>query len=139
MELAVPLNCNNQVRSYEAYALARSADAIGITLGVLTGTIGTYLGFTRIIYFIDVICMVYIFNILMNKLKAYKQNEQSINKIKIEIENIYKNSNTDSNIKWIFELVPLLSLIVPTIKSSFEKLSNGLTILKLFLCRFLLL
>ena len=66
-ELAVPLNCNNTIKSSEGYSLARSADAIGVTIGVLVGTIGTYLQLTRIIYLIDIICMLYIFNILMNK------------------------------------------------------------------------
>ena len=68
IELAVPLNCNNRIKSDEGYALARSADAIGVTLGVLIGTAGTYFYSTRIIYLIDIICMIYIFYILINKL-----------------------------------------------------------------------
>ena len=60
-ELAVPLNCNKVINSSEGYALARSSDAIGVTLGVLTGTIGAYFEFTRIIYLIDMYCMLYIY------------------------------------------------------------------------------
>ena len=38
-ELAIPLNCDTKIKSNEGYSLARSADAIGVTLGVLIGTI----------------------------------------------------------------------------------------------------
>lgn len=67
-ELAIPLNCNTKIKSSEGYSLARSADAIGVTLGVLLGTIGSYFEFTRIIYLLDILCMLYILNILLNKL-----------------------------------------------------------------------
>ena len=63
-ELAIPLNCNTKIKSNEGYSLARSADAIGVTLGVLIGTIGSYFDFTRIIYLIDITCMLYLLNIL---------------------------------------------------------------------------
>ena len=67
-ELAIPSNCNTKIKSSEGYSLARSADAIGVTLGVLLGTIGSYFEFPRIIYLIDILCMLYILNILLNKL-----------------------------------------------------------------------
>ena len=106
-ELAVPLNCNNKIKSSEGYSLARSADAIGVTLGVLLGTIGTYFEFTRIIYLIDIFCMLYIFNILLNKLNIYKiKSEIKNNKDDIEIK--YKNLDKKSNLKWIINLFPLL-------------------------------
>jgi len=107
IELAVPLNCNNKIKSSEGYSLARSADAIGVTIGVLIGTIGTYFEFTRIIYIIDINCMLYIFYILMNKLKKAKTNKL---KIIYNKENIYKNQSINSNLKWILDLIPLLVL-----------------------------
>ena len=108
IELAVPLNCNNQIKSSEGYALARSADAIGATLGVLIGTIGTHFEFTRIIYLIDIICMLYIFNILVNKLEILNTNQQS--KTKINKENINRESVKPKEFKWIINLIPLLLL-----------------------------
>ena len=108
VELAIPLNCENKVKTSEGYELARSADAIGITLGVLAGTIGTFFEFTRIIYLIDIICMAYIFYILMNKLKIFKENEQL--NIQINTKNIYTKSSKNLNIKWIIDLFPLLIL-----------------------------
>ena len=108
VELAVPLNCANKIKSSEGYALARSADAIGITLGVLVGTIGTFFEYTRIIYLIDILCMIYISNILMSKLKIFKKNEAIKNQININtIDKTYINN---SNIKWILDLFPLFSL-----------------------------
>ena len=105
IELAVPLNCNNKIKSSEGYALARSADAIGVTLGVLIGSIGTYLEFTRIIYFIDIICMLYIFYTLTNKLN----NKANLNN-KNTRENKSEKSSKKLSIKWILKLVPLLLL-----------------------------
>ncbi len=99
-ELAIPLNCNSEINSSEGYSLARSADAIGVTLGVCLGTIGTYFEFTRIIYFIDILCMLYIFNILLNKLGVFK--------IKGDIEFKYKYLREKSNLNWIGQLFPLL-------------------------------
>ena len=108
IELAVPLNCNNKIQSSEGYALARSADAIGVTLGVLIGTIGTYFEFGRIIYFIDIICMVYIFNILIRKPKVFKSNEQL--KIAVNKKNTRKKFKKFTGSKWILTLIPLLLL-----------------------------
>tara|TARA_B100000965_G_scaffold51916_1_gene38633 strand:+ start:290 stop:1528 length:1239 start_codon:yes stop_codon:yes gene_type:complete len=107
-ELAVPLNCNNQIKSNEGYAIARSADAIGVTLGVLIGTIGTYFELPRIIYLIDIICMVYIFNALISKSKILSKNEQL--KVPINKNKTYEVSNKFSNYNWIINLAPLLSI-----------------------------
>ena len=108
IELAVPLNCNNKIKSSEGYSLARSADAIGVTLGVLIGTIGTYFESTRIIYLIDIICMLYIFNILLNKVEILKTNQLLKNQLNIEHTN--RKSDRSNAFKWIFDLLPLLSL-----------------------------
>ncbi len=108
VELAVPSNCENKIKSSEGYALARSADAIGITIGVLLGTIGTFIEFTRVIYFIDFVCMIYIFFILMNKLKIVRKDIQI--KEEILIKNIFKKSLQMNSIKWIIDLIPLLSI-----------------------------
>ncbi len=106
VELAIPLNCNNKIKPSEGYALARSADAVGVTLGVLIGSIGTYFEFTRIIYLIDIICMLYIFKILINKLNIRKTKEQL--NVKNNTKNISIKQDRKSNLKWILTLLPLL-------------------------------
>ena len=105
-ELAVPLNCNNLIKSSEGFSLARSADAIGVTIGVFLGTIGTYFESKRIIYFIDIICMLYIFYILIKQLDLHKVENKK--KIKDTIEIKYISKEKKSNLKWIFKLLPLL-------------------------------
>tara|TARA_Y100001968_G_scaffold306365_1_gene323139 strand:+ start:446 stop:1675 length:1230 start_codon:yes stop_codon:yes gene_type:complete len=107
VELAVPLNCTNDIKSSEGYAIARSADAIGVTLGVFIGTIGTYFEFTRIIYFIDITCMIYIFKTLKYNSKLFKNTNQS--KSKIDQNSKYKKS---IKFKWLFDLLPLLSITI---------------------------
>jgi len=106
VELAIPLNCNNKIKPSEGYALARSADAVGVTLGVLIGSIGTYFEFTRIIYLIDIICMLYIFRILINKLNIRKIKEQL--NVKNNTKNISIKQYRKLNLKWILTLLPLL-------------------------------
>jgi len=129
-ELAVPINCNSKIKSSEGYSLARSADAIGVTLGVLLGTIGTYLEFTRIVYLIDILCMLYIFNILINKLDIYKI--KNIIEIKDDKEFNYQNLEKKSNLKWVIKLFPLflVTLFVTGIMSLLQSilpidLANG--------------
>ncbi len=105
-ELAIPLSCNKEINSSEAYALARSADAVGITLGVLVGTIGTYLGFMRIVYFIDISCMIYLNYILRNNsysLKRRQSNKEIENKTNLKFELKERGA-------WIKKIIPLLCL-----------------------------
>jgi len=109
-ELAVPLNCNNIIKPSEGYSIARSADAIGVTFGVFLGTLGTYFKFLRIIYFIDISCMLYIFCILISNLKLNKANNQL--KIKDDIELKYKNVEKNSNQKWLMRLIPLFLITI---------------------------
>ena len=130
VELAIPSNCNNRIKSDESYALARTADAIGVTLGVIIGTIWTYIDLSRVIYLIDIICMIYIFYILINKLSRSNNIEESKNQIRQEKTNktqskIYKNS-------WIFDLSPLflITLFVTGVMSLLQiilplDLANG--------------
>ena len=109
-ELAVPLNCNNVIKSSEGYSIARSADAIGVTLGVFVGTLGTYFKLARIIYFIDIICMLYIFYILINKLER----DKNFNQLMIKSDKVfkYKHLKERYNLAWIRKLIPLLLITV---------------------------
>ena len=109
-ELAIPLNCNNEINSSEGYSIARSADAIGVTIGVFIGTLGAYFELARIIYFIDIICMLYIFFILINKLKRHKKNNQLIDNFGMEVKNEYLEKDFDP--KWITRLLPLLLITI---------------------------
>ena len=104
-ELAVPLNCNKQIKSSEGYSLARSADAVGVSLGVLLGTVGSHFDFTRIIYLVNSLCMFYILNVLLNKKGIFKIKEdlKIINNIEIKNNNLGKKYD----LRWIGNLFPL--------------------------------
>ena len=121
-ELAIPLNCSNKINSSEGYSLARSADAIGVTIGVFLGTAGTYFNLTRIIYLIDIICMLYIFYILISKLSSHKVKIQL--NIRNTIEKKYKSKEKKSNFKWVIKLFPLflITLFVTGIMSLLQSI-----------------
>ena len=56
IELAVPLSCGS-VSSGKGYALVRSADALGIGLGALIGTIAAAVDALRVVYVVEAFCM----------------------------------------------------------------------------------
>ena len=56
IELAVPLSCGS-VPSGRGYALVRSADALGIGLGALIGTVAATLDALRVVYAVEALCM----------------------------------------------------------------------------------
>ena len=105
-ELAIPKNCNNKINSSEGYAIARSADAIGVAFGVLIGTFGTYFKFTRMIYIIDILCMIYVFYILNQNIYIFKLNKNL--KRSEEETNKYKNPKIKERKDWILNVISLL-------------------------------
>ena len=56
IELAVPLSCGS-LPSGRGYALVRSADALGIGIGTLIGTVAATLGSLRTVYSVEAVCM----------------------------------------------------------------------------------
>ena len=56
IELAVPLSCGS-VPSGRGYALVRSADALGIGMGALIGTVAATLDALRVVYAVEALCM----------------------------------------------------------------------------------
>ena len=56
IELAVPLSCGS-LPSGRGYALVRSADALGIGVGTLIGTVAATLGSLRTVYSVEAVCM----------------------------------------------------------------------------------
>ena len=129
-ELAIPLNCGKQIKVSDGYSIARSADAVGVTLGVLLGTIGSYSDATRIIYLIDSLCMLFIINTLLNREGIFKTKADLKIIDNIEIKN--DNSEKKSFIKLIIDLLPLflITLFITGIMSLLQNilpldLANG--------------
>ncbi len=116
VELAVPSSCLN-FPSIKGFALVRSADALGVSLGALIGSIFAWLGLIRSVYLIDIFFMALLLSVL------YKKTFKSSNDIK-EIrakESLFINfkkklNNSKSWLQPIFTLLGL-SLLATSILS----------------------
>ena len=64
IELAVPLSCP-PMRSARAFALVRSADALGIALGALLGALLSSIDRLRGIYVVDLVCLAAVLVLLL--------------------------------------------------------------------------
>ncbi len=101
-ELAVPFGCG-EFPSRRGYALVRSSDALGMSLGALFGTITAAVGYIRLVYLFDTFCMIILLNLLRKSslLKPYDQNNDSA---------ISVSKLTNNMVKYPFfiELIPIL-------------------------------
>ncbi len=66
IELAVPLSCA-PVSSARAFALARSADALGIASGALIGALLAWRGWLRGVYVVDITCLLILLLVLLRR------------------------------------------------------------------------
>ena len=122
-ELAVPLNSENYPSS-KGFALVRTADAFGISIGAISGTLFSWIGYLRLIYILDIFCMIIFFQIL-NKIILNTEQKNQISKIKYH-KNTQNNINYYKNIKsLLISLYPILviSLLATSI---FSLLQSGL-------------
>ena len=72
-ELAVPISSGNYPSS-KGFALVRSADALGVSLGSILGTLASWIESIRIIYLLDIFCMLILVIFLANKNIRAKNN-----------------------------------------------------------------
>ena len=63
IELAVPLSCTG-FNSSRGYALARSADALGVSIGALIGAVVTALGLIRAVYLVEATAVILMLAVL---------------------------------------------------------------------------
>ena len=65
VEIAIPISCEEgHSNSSKGFALARTADALGVTIGVIIGSISASLGNIRSIYIIEILCMCALISLL---------------------------------------------------------------------------
>ncbi|WP_269622744.1 MFS transporter [Prochlorococcus marinus] len=114
VELAIPTCCDKN-NSNKGFALARSADALGITTGALIGSIAASFNYIRFIYINEAICMLILISIVQGI--SFKSLFQSSNKQK----NHRKEERLYTKRK---ELNDLLKLIAPILILSI--LSTGI-------------
>ena len=103
IELAVPLNCDN-VPSGRGYALVRSADALGIGMGALLGTLAASLGQLRMVYGVEAICMTCVLILIsVDPLQDRRPMPQATHQ---------ETSNKNFNLSWLPPLLPVLVVSV---------------------------
>ncbi len=109
VEMTIPISCEDRFSTSKAFALARSADALGISIGALIGTIASSLGAIRLIYVIDIICM-----LILLKLLRYEKLSQVIEKSEVKKSTIQRflkfKSTLNTNNVWVNKLIRLLIL-----------------------------
>ncbi len=107
VELAVPASCTNLLSS-KGFALVRSADALGTSLGALLGSISAWLGIIRAIYLIDIFCMLLLLSLLAKQpIKTLqKPTKKQLAKISFQI----KKATIQNNFTWLNLLFPILAL-----------------------------
>ena len=115
VELAVPSNCE-KFPSSKGFALVRTADALGTSIGALLSSLMALSGAIRMTYLLDTICMIMLLRLLvLNPLLSEKsQLIKTKNSNLIKIKSIIKSRG-----EWLPQLLPilLLSLQATTILS----------------------
>ena len=103
IELAVPLNCGS-LPSGRGYALVRSADALGIGLGALIGTLAASLGQLRLVYGVEAICMASVLILIsVDPLLDQRPMPKETNQ---------KSSTKNLDLSWLPPLLPVLVVSV---------------------------
>ncbi len=111
IELAVPINCQNYPSS-KGFALVRTSDALGISIGSVIGTISSSLSTIRIIYIVDIICMIILLKLIRNDIGLRIP----------KLENINQDKDKNSIINFSFEkqkwFKSIFSIIIITLFST---------------------
>ena len=104
-ELAVPIVCEKFSTS-KSFALVRSADALGISIGAITGTISSFLSNIRLIYLIDIICMCLLIALISNRsLRDKRITKIEINNSEMKIKSNQGSTINNNLIKSIFPVL----------------------------------
>ena len=123
VELSVPYLCE-PIDSRKAYALVRSSEALGIFLGVLTGSFLNSFLYFKSVYIIDIICMSFIILILIKNKSLITKKLEKNKSSNLNFLNNYTdkwNKNTKLIIFSIFLITTCLALIQVTLPLDFVK------------------
>tara|TARA_Y100001933_G_scaffold81418_1_gene82738 strand:+ start:1871 stop:3094 length:1224 start_codon:yes stop_codon:yes gene_type:complete len=122
-ELAVPYLCK-PIETSKAYALVRSSEALGIFLGVFSGSLINSIIYFKSIYINDILCMIVIISLIMRNKLTIKttifKNEISKSNLSNSSENKW-HQNTKLIIISIVLLTTCLALIQVTLPLDFVK------------------
>ena len=107
IELAVPLSCTG-FNSSRGYALARSADALGVAVGALIGAAVTALGLIRVVYLVEAAAVILMLVVL--SLRPLPDGRAALLHPAVE-----DSTNTDPASEgwhWLPPLVPVLAVSI---------------------------
>ena len=107
IELAVPLSCGS-VPSGRGYALVRSADALGIGIGALIGTVAATLDTLRVVYVVEVLCMGAVLVLISLQPLIDGQTVRDLNRAASNSD----NSVSASSRAWLLPLLPVLGISI---------------------------
>ena len=107
IELAVPLSCGS-VPSGRGYALVRSADALGIGIGALIGTVAATLDTLRVVYAVEILCMGAVLVLISLQPLIDGQTVRDLNRAAANSD----NSVSAPSRAWLLPLLPVLGISI---------------------------
>ena len=107
IELAVPLSCGS-VPSGRGYALVRSADALGIGIGALIGTVAATLDTLRVVYAVEALFMGAVLVLISLQPLIEGQTVRDLNRAATNSD----NSASASSRAWLLPLLPVLGISI---------------------------
>ena len=109
IELAVPLSCTG-FNSSRGYALARSADALGVALGALIGALLTALGMIRAVYLVEMGALVAMLLIL--GWRPLPDGRAPLLHLNSPEETGHQHAAGDEAAGWLTPLLPVLAVSI---------------------------
>ena len=121
-EFGVPYFCH-PIDTRQAYALVRSAEALGIFVGVFFGSFMTNFLFSRSIFINDILCMFVIISLISKNKFSIKRTLENFQENKIEIIDDQKEWNKNS-------VIFLLSIVLITTSLALIQVTLPLDLVK---------
>ena len=107
IELAVPLSCGS-VPSGRGYALVRSADALGIGIGALIGTVAATLDTLRVVYAVEALFMGAVLVLISLQPLIEGPTVRDLNRAATNSDNSFSASSR----AWLLPLLPVLGISI---------------------------
>lgn len=109
IELAVPLSCAG-FKSSRGYALARSADALGVASGALIGAIVTALGLIRTVYVVEALAVMLM--LLVLSWRPLPDGRAALLQLHESEDKPKANHPTEDGWRWLTPLLPVLAISI---------------------------
>ena len=124
IELAVPLSCSG-FNSSRGYALARSADALGVAAGALLGAVLTAMEMIRMVYAVEAAAVLSMLVVLLvtplpdGRAALLHTGAKTTNNHKLKVETASNGdatteakANSEADWRWLLPLIPVLIVSV---------------------------